>query len=314
MTYSLIARDPQTSEFGVAVQTHYFQVGTLAPWARSGVGAVAAQARGPAAHGHGRGQVEVRYGPLGLDLMEAGYTAKQALGALLQADLFADWRQVAMIDAGGTVAVHTGSRCVREAGDRTGNCFSAQGNMMATRAVWEAIAQGFERAKGPLAERMLEALEAGESEGGDLRGQQSAAMIVVAGVRTGQPWLDRRIDIRVDDSSQPLVELRRLLRLKRAYTTIEEAHGALAAGDRMQARALRQEALKIAPEAIELRFWSALDCAAAGDLDEAIVLLDGVVSEDHRWLEYLRRLPSTGWVESDVAATLEARIAARRGQ
>jgi len=307
MTYSLVARDAETGELGIAVQTHYFQVGTLVPWARSGVGAVAAQARGPGADGRGRGHVEVRYGPLGLDLMESGYSAEQALKALLTADPFADWRQVAMIDATGGVATHTGSRCVAAAGHRPGPGFSAQGNMMASDAVWGAIAAGFQSANGRLAERMLAGLEAGQAAGGDLRGQQSAALLVVAGTASGQPWLDRQVDIRVDDHTAPLVELRRLLRLRRAYTTLEAAHVALAKGDRPQAETLRSDVLRLAPEVSELRFWSALDSAAAGQLDQAVAILTELFAAEACWLEYMRRLPASGWLDRDLARLLEAR-------
>lgn len=308
MTYSIVARDHETGELGVAVQTHYFQVGTLVPWARSGVGAVAAQARGPGAGGRGRGHVEVRYGPLGLDLMEAGYNAQQALAAIAGVDSFADWRQVAMVDAAGTVAAHTGARCVRAAGHRIGAGFSAQGNMMASDAVWEAIAAGFEAATGPLAERMLAGLEAGQAAGGDLRGQQSAAMLVVAGKPSGQPWLDRLVDIRVDDHPAPLVELRRLLRLRRAYTMLEEAHVALGAGDRQTGEELRRGILALAPEVSELTFWTALDAAAAGEVDYAASLLIGLVKREACWLEYMRRLPDSFWLDADLARALEARI------
>lgn len=308
MTYSLVARDPKTGELGIAVQTHYFQVGTLVPWARSGVGAVAAQARGPGAGGRGRGHVEVRYGPLGLDLMEAGFSADRALNALLAADSFSNWRQVAMVDAAGNVAAHTGSRCIREAGHLIGSGLSAQGNMMATDAVWNAIAAAFQAAKGRLAERMLEGLEAGQAAGGDVRGQQSAAILVVAGKPSGQPWLDRLVDIRVDDHATPLVELRRLLRLRRAYAMLEDAHVALSNGDRQEAERLRQQVLQVAPEISELRFWSALDAAAAGQLDEAVRLLHDLVAKEKCWLEYMRRLPASNWLDRDLARALEARI------
>jgi uncharacterized Ntn-hydrolase superfamily protein len=312
MTYSIVARDLEAGEFGIAVQTHYFQVGLLVPWARSGVGAVAAQARGPGPHGHGRGQVEVRYGPSGLDLMQAGYTAAQALEALLTIDPFAEWRQVAIVDAQGSVAVHTGPRCVREAGHHFGNEFSAQGNMMASAAVWDVIGETFESTTGPLAERMLHALQAGQAVGGDLRGQQSAAILVMADKPSGQPWRDRRIDIRVEDHSQPLLELKRLLRIKRAYAKLEEAHLALANGNGSLARELRQEVLRLAPEMIELRFWSAVDSAAAGDFEEGVTLLGAVVVEDGRWLEYLRRLPDSNWLARDLVDKLEARVLASR--
>lgn len=311
MTYSLVARDPDTRELGVAVQTHYLGVGAMVPWARAAVGAIASQSRGPGMHGRGRGGVEGRYGALGLELLQTGVGARATLEALLVLDPFADWRQVAIVDARGGVAVHTGARCVRDAGHRIGEGFSAQGNMMSSSAVWEAIAGTFERSTGPLAERMLRALEAGQSAGGDLRGQQSAALLVVAGEASGQPWRDRSIDLRVEDHERPVAELQRLLRLKRAYVALEESHHALSSGDTSPARRLREEVLRLAPEMIELRFWCALDAAAAGDIDEGVARLREVIAEDGRWLEYLRRLPGSNWLPEGLAAELESQLAGR---
>lgn len=310
MTYSIIARDPVTGEMGVAVQTHTIQVGTLVPWARAGVGAVAAQSRGPGPGGHGRGPVELRYGPKGLDLMEAGYTPEQALHALRAIDEFGEWRQVAMVDATGRVAAHTGARCVQAAGHRSGDGYSAQANMMSSAAVWTAIAEGYEHASGPLAERLVAALDAGQRAGGDIRGQQSAAVVVVAAGASGQPWLDRTIDLRVDDHTEPVVELRRLLRLKRAYAALEQSSEALGRGASVQARQLREEAVSLAPEKTELRFWAALD-AALVDKDEALRLLSGVVAEDDRWLRYMQRLAESGWLDADLARELQRGVLRR---
>ena len=312
MTYSLIARDPDTHEFGVAVQTHHLAVGTMVPWARSAVGAIASQSRGPGIRGQGRGGVEGRYGALGLELLQTGVGARSALDALLVLDPFADWRQVAIVDADGDVAVHTGSRCVPEAGHHVGRSFSAQGNMMSSAVVWEAIGVTFERGKGPLAECMLDALQAGQSAGGDLRGQQSAALLIVAGKASGQPWRDRHIDLRVDDHKSPVAELQRLLRLKRGYLALEESHDALWNGDTGRSALLRDEVLRVAPEMIELRFWCALDAAVAGSVSEGVSRLREIIAEDAIWLEYLRRLRQSNWLPAELVAELESQLTEER--
>src|SRR2546421_12195950 len=212
MTYSIVARDQETGELGVAVQSHYFQVGPVVPWALAGVGAVATQS-----------MVNVSFGPLGLDYLKAGYTAGQALKALLAGDSEPRSRQVSIVDAAGNVATHTGAKCIPAAGHRTGDGFSVQANLMEKDTVWDAMAAAYSSAKAPLAERLLAALDAAEAEGGDIRGKQSAAMLVVTGNPTGHTWEDRIIDLRVEDAPDPLAELRRLLHIKRAYETDAQA-------------------------------------------------------------------------------------------
>src|ERR1700737_4704910 len=174
MTYSIVARDKETGELGVAVQSHYFQVGPVVPWALAGVGAVATQSH-----------VNHSYGPLGLDLMQAGYSAEQALAAVTAGDPQANVRQCAMVDAAGNVAAHTGSKCIPAAGHLTGDGFSVQANLMEKDTVWAAMADAYTTTDAPLAERMMAALDAAEAEGGDIRGQQSAAMLVVTATGTG---------------------------------------------------------------------------------------------------------------------------------
>ncbi len=210
-TYSIVARDPKTGELGVAVQSHWFAIGPLVPWAEAGVGAIATQSF-----------VDASYGKLGLDLMRAGRSAPDALKGLLAADSNRDVRQVAMIDATGKVAAHTGSKCIPAAGQYVGVDFSVQANLMLNDTVWPAMAKAFESARGDLAERLLTALEAAEAAGGDIRGRQSAALVVVSGKPTGKPWQDRVYDLRVDDHAAPVVELRRLVKLQRAYNLMNE--------------------------------------------------------------------------------------------
>jgi len=206
-TYSIVARDSTTGQLGVAVQSHFFSVGPIVPWAEPGVGAVATQSL-----------VDPAYGPLGLDLMRMGRTAPEALKALVSADKDAEVRQVAMVDAHGNVAVHTGKRAIYAAGHQTGVQYSVQANLMEKSTVWAAMSKAYESSTGDLAERMLAALEAAEAEGGDIRGRQSAAILIVGPKNTNRPWTwgDRLFELRVEDHPNPVVELRRLVTLQRA--------------------------------------------------------------------------------------------------
>ncbi len=296
MTYSIVARDPSTGELGVAVQSHYFQVGPTVPWARARIGAVATQSR-----------VEVRFGPLGLRLMAAGYPAERALAAVLSADREPEIRQLAMVDAAGGVAAHTGSNCIAEAGHRVGDGYSVQANLMLRATVWDAMAVAFEASSGPLPERLLAALEAAEGEGGDIRGRQSAAMLVVSGEPSGQPWVDRLIDLRVDDHPEPLHELARLLRLKRAYQAHNRAAQAHLAGDRGVAEAAEAEALGLAPELVEIRFWIGLRLVERGQRERARELLEPILRQEN-WRLLLPRLPGSGRLSSDTLAAVESLV------
>jgi uncharacterized Ntn-hydrolase superfamily protein len=300
VTYSIVARDKETREFGVAVQSHYFQVSPAVPWALAGVGAVATQS-----------QVNLAYGPLGLELLQAGYTAEQALKALTAGDPLADVRQCAIVDASGGVAAHTGSKCIPAAGHQLGDGFSCQANLMEKDTVWAAMTHAYTSTDAPLAERMMAALEAAEAEGGDIRGTQSAAMLVVTGSPTGRSWEDRIIDLRVEDASEPLPELRRLLRIKRAYIALSDADRLSDSGDKAASAARAQEAIKIAPEMAEIRFWTGLEMATNGDMDGGCELMATVVRDKGgRWVETLRRLVMVDRVPADVAKAIEARLAA----
>jgi uncharacterized Ntn-hydrolase superfamily protein len=207
-TYSIVARDPATGEMGVAVQSHWFSVGSTATWAEAGVGAIATQSF-----------TEPAYGPRGLELMRRGIAAPDALQQLVAKDAQRDGRQVAMVDAAGRVSAYTGSGAVAAAGHRVGREFSVQANMMANATVWPAMAAAFESTRGDLADGMLAALEAADKAGGDVRGRQSAAIVIVKATSTGRPWVgaDRLFDLRVDDHPRPVEALRRLIRLQRAY-------------------------------------------------------------------------------------------------
>ena len=299
MTYSIVARDPDTGELGVAVQSHYFQVGPVVPWARSGIGAVATQS-----------QVNVGFGPMGLELLQAGFTAEQALKALIAGDTSAESRQVAIVDAAGNVAAHTGPRCIPAAGHRTGDGFSCQANLMEKDTVWDAMCAAFTSTGGPLAERMMAALDAAEAEGGDIRGKQSAAMLVVSGTPTGRSWEDRVIDLRVEDAPDPLAELRRLLRLKRAFMTHFDGDRLEEGGDPEAARLKRAEGVRIAPEMVELKFWTGLDMAEKGDVDGGCALMADAVRKDRRWIETLNRLVAVDRLSAETARAVQARLAA----
>jgi uncharacterized Ntn-hydrolase superfamily protein len=297
MTYSIVARDKKTGEFGVAVQSHYFQVGPVVPWALAGVGAVATQS-----------QANISFGPLGLELMQAGYTAEQALKALIAGDPHAELRQLALVDAAGNVAAHTGSKCIPAAGHKLGDGFSCQANLMEKDTVWSAMAAVFESTNAPLADRMIAALDAAEAEGGDIRGRQSAAMLVVSGSGTGKPWEDRVIDLRVEDAPEPLVELRRLLHIRRAYDADSEADRHDEAGDAAAAAGKRREAFELAPENVELRFWAGVAMVTSGDLEGGSALIGEAVRQDGRWLETVRRLVLVDRVSAAQAAAIEARL------
>jgi uncharacterized Ntn-hydrolase superfamily protein len=300
MTYSIVARDKETGEFGVAVQSHYFQVSPAVPWALAGVGAVATQS-----------QVNISYGPLGLELLQAGYNAEQALTALTAGDPLANVRQCAIVDATGMVAVHTGAKCIPAAGHQVGEGFSCQANLMEKDTVWAAMAAAYTSTDAPLAERMMAALEAAEAEGGDIRGKQSAAMLVVAGRGTGKPWVDRVIDLRVEDAPEPLPELRRLLRIKRAYMAMGEADHLSDVGEKAAAKLKIEEAIRTAREMPEIRFWTGLEMATAGDMDRGCELIAEVISErGTRWLEVLHRLVAVERVSAELAQSIEARLAA----
>ena len=276
MTYSIVARDADTGELGVAVQSHWFSVGSIVAWARPGVGAVATQS-----------VAEPAYGPRLLERLAAGELPGDALRAELAADEEAEFRQVAVVDGEGRVAVHTGASCIEAAGQSAGEGFSAQANMMAAAGVWPAMAAAYEAADGPLERRLFAALEAAEREGGDLRGRQSAALVVVG--PEGEPWA-AKLDLRVEDSVEPLPELSRLLDLHDAYEFAGRADSLAAAGEHEEAARLYVAAAEAAPGSDELAFWAGLGLAAAGDLDRGAERVAELISADDRWRLLLERL------------------------
>lgn len=287
-TYSIVARDPSTGELGVAVQSHWFSVGPIVAWAEAGVGAVATQSF-----------VDPSYGKNGLDLMRAGKSAPDTLKELLAKDEARDVRQVAMIDAQGRVDAWTGKNDIQAAGHIVGQNFSVQANLMHNDRVWPAMSRAFERATGDLAERMMAALDAAQLAGGDIRGRQSAALIVVTGKATGLAWKDRTFDLRVDDSSEPLKELRRLLRLQRAYNHMNA--GDLAVEKKDNEGALREYAAaeKLVPNNAEMIYWHAVALVNMGRVDESLPLFRRVFVMDPNWRTLTPRLPKSGLLPND---------------
>ena len=287
-TFSIVARDPATGELGVAVQSHWFSVGPIVPWAEAGVGAVATQSF-----------VDPSYGKNGLELMRAGKSAPDTLKELLEKDEGRDVRQVAMIDAQGRVDAWTGKNDIQAAGHIVGKNFSVQANLMLNDKVWPAMARAFESAKGDLADRMLAALDAAQAVGGDIRGRQSAALIVVTGKPTGQAWKDRTFDLRVDDSPQPLVELRRLVRLQRAYNHMNA--GDLAVEKKDNEGALREygAAEKLVPNNAEMIYWHAVALVNMGRVEESLPLFRKVFAMDRNWITLTPRLPKSGLLPDD---------------
>ena len=280
-TYSITARDPANGEMGVAVASHYFAVGSVVPWAEAGAGAVATQAL-----------VEPAYGKLGLELMRAGKSAPDALGGLTARDAASAVRQVAMVDAEGRAAAHTGASAIAEAGHIIGDGFSVQANMMLRATVWPAMAATYRSAKGELIDRLLAVLDAAEAEGGDIRGRQSAAVLIVAGKSTGRWWSDTIFNIRVDDSPEPLVELRRLVSIARASTHMRRAQSALERGDRAALDREFEAASRLCGDNPEMRFWHAISLLAAGEIAEGFRLLREVAALDRNWITLALRLPA----------------------
>jgi uncharacterized Ntn-hydrolase superfamily protein len=287
-TYSIVAYDKKSGQIGVAVQSHWFSVGSLVSWAEPGIGAIATQSF-----------VEPSYGPLGLALLRTGKSATQALEGLVAADSDPEVRQVAMVDMQGRVAVHTGKLCIDAAGHYIGDGFSCQANMMEKNTVWQAMAMAFEKSKGELVDRMLLALEAAEKEGGDIRGKQSAAILVVSATPSGAPWRNRIFDLRVEDHINPLKELRRLVKVAKAYNHMNAGDEQLTKKNIRGALSEYSKAMKIYPNNPEMIFWPAVTLASSGKVDQSLPLFKKVFQQDRRWAELLKRLPKVGQFPKD---------------
>lgn len=283
-TFSIVARDSVTGEMAVGVQSHWFSVGALVPWGKSGVGVVATQSF-----------VNPAYGPKGLELMEKGKSSTVALKELVSKDEGKEFRQVAFLDASGRAAAFTGEKCVESAMHHVGDNFSVQANMMLNDDVIPAMKKAFnENSKLPLAERVVKALKAAQEAGGDIRGKQSAALIVVGANKVENSWEDKKIDLRVDDHPNPLVELERLLKVARAYEFMNKGDLAMEAGDVTDALLQYGKAEHLFPENLEMKFWKAVALANSKRLKEAIPVFKSIFAEDENWREMTLRLPASG--------------------
>jgi uncharacterized Ntn-hydrolase superfamily protein len=309
-TFSIVAFDPVTGEMGVAVQSHWFAVGGEVPWAEAGVGAVATQSF-----------IDPSYGPLGLGLMRAGRSAPDALHGLLMADAACGVRQVAMVDTQGRVATFTGAKDIQPAGGiagassggampiqcggqsggamMTGKNYAVQANLMSNDKIWPAMARAYESTKGDLAERILAALDAAQSVGGDVRGRQSAAILIVPAKGTGKPWQDYIFNLRVDDSAEPLKELRRLVTLQRAYNHMNAGDKAVELHDNPGALREYGAAEQLVPDNAEMIYWHAVALANMGRVDESLPLFKKVFAMDRNWADLTPRLPQSGLLPED---------------
>ncbi len=282
-TYSIVARDAATGDLGVAVQSHWFSVGSIVTWAEAGVGAIATQSF-----------VDPAYGPRGLELMKSGLSAEQALDALLLVDEGRDVRQVAFVDTSGRVAAHTGAKCIEAAAHHVGGGYSVQANMMLNDKVVPAMAKAYEETEGDLADRLMAALEAAQSVGGDIRGKQSAAMLIVKGESTRRQWADRVLELRIEDHPTPIAELHRLLGVHRAYEHMNAGDLAVEHDDLELAMAEYSQAAELLPGNVEVQYWAAVTLATSGKLDEAVPIFRTVFAADPNWVELTRRLVKPG--------------------
>jgi uncharacterized Ntn-hydrolase superfamily protein len=297
-TYSIVARDEKTGEKAVAVQSHWFSVGTAVSWGEAGVGVVATQSF-----------VNKSFGIRGLELIKQGKTAQEALQILLADDEGREVRQVAILDTKGNIAAHTGGKCIDYASHITGQNYSVQSNMMLGKDVCSAMAKSFEsNADKPLAERVLISMQAAEKAGGDIRGRQSAVILVFAGKSEGKPWDEKLIDLRVDDHNFPIVELERLLKLHRAYEWMNNGDLAVEKNDMAKAMECYNRAMQMFPQNLEFQFWTGITLANNGKVKEAIKILQKVYKKDKNWRELTRRLPKVGLLgvsEADLKELLK---------
>lgn len=282
-TYSIVAYDPVTGDMGVAVQSHWFSVGTVVSWGEAGVGVIATQSF-----------ANVSFGPRGLEMLKQGKSPKEVVDELLKTDEGRDFRQLAVLDAKGNAAAFTGEKCIQFAGNITEDGFSVQANLMANDRVWPAMAEAFKNSNGTLAERMLIALEAAESAGGDIRGRQSAALLVVRGKSTGKSWEDRLVDLRVDDSSEPLIELRKLLNVHRAYEHMNNGDIAVEKNDMETAMKEYSAAMEMFPDNLEMKYWTAITLANNGKFEIALPMLKDIFAKNKNWKELTPRLIPSG--------------------
>ena len=287
-TFSIVARDPQTGEMGVAVQSHWFSVGSIVAWGEAGVGVVATQSF-----------VNPSFGTRGLDLLKKGMTAQEVVELLISTDEGREMRQLAIVDSKGNSFAYTGSKCISEAGHFVGDGYSVQANMMLNNTVWNAMSKAFENTHGPLAERLVAALEAAQIEGGDNRGKQSACILVVKGKATGNLWEDRQIDLRVEDNLNPVNEIKRLLNIYRAYEHMNKGDLAVEKNDMKLAMDEYNAAMKMFPDNFEMKYWTAVTLANTGELEKSLPMFKEIFAEDKNWKELTKRLKPVGLLTVD---------------
>jgi uncharacterized Ntn-hydrolase superfamily protein len=271
-TYSIVARDPETGEMGVAVQSHWFSVGSIVAWGEAGVGVIATQSF-----------VNPSFGPRGLELMKKGMSAEESLDLLIASDEGREFRQLAILDVSGNVKAFTGNKCIEGAGHTVGSNYSVQANLMLNDRIWGVMSSAFEQTKGPLAERMIAAMEAAQNAGGDIRGQQSASILVVRGNSTGNLWEDRLIDLRVEDHPQPIDEIKRLLKVYRAYEHMNNGDVAVEKNDMELAMKEYSAAMSMFPDNLEMKYWTAITLVNVGELDKALPIFKEIFSKDENW-------------------------------
>ena len=288
-TFSIVARDPATGELGVAVQSRAFRAGAVVSYARAGVGAIATQAA-----------ANQTYGPRGLELLEMGLSPDEVVEHLTGSDPGRDRRQLAVIDAHGRVRAYTGSATSAWAGHIEGENFSAQGNILAGEAVVRAMAEAFESSDGPLAFRLMDALDAGEAAGGDARGKQAGGVLVVKPIGDSGRTSDRWVDVRVDDHAEPFRELRRLVNMSVSRIHSREARTLAAAGRFDEAVAAQQEAIAIVPGEDQLIYGLARLHARAGDAASAVAALEQAIGIDARWRELAASQADFDNIRNDV--------------
>jgi uncharacterized Ntn-hydrolase superfamily protein len=282
-TFSIVARDAQTGEMGVAVQSHWFSVGSIVAWGEAGVGVVATQSF-----------VNPSFGQRGLELLKAGKTANEVVDELIASDEGRDVRQLAIVDSKGNSFAYTGSKCISGAGHVVGDNYSVQANMMLNNTVWGEMSKAFENTKGQLAERLVAALEAAQNVGGDIRGKQSACLLVVKGEATGNLWEDRVIDLRVEDNPEPIDEIKRLLSVYRAYEHMNRGDLAVEKNDMKLAMDEYNAAMKMFPENLEMKYWTAVTLANTGEVEKSLPMFKEIFTADSNWKELTKRLPPVG--------------------
>lgn len=287
-TYSIVARDPNTGEMGVAVQSHWFSVGSIVSWGEAGVGVVATQSF-----------VNPSFGQRGLEMLKQGMTAQEVVDLLIASDEGRDFRQLAIVDAKGNSAAYTGSKCIPEAGHIVGDNYCVQANLMLSNLVWSEMSKAFESSDGPLAERLIAALEAAQNVGGDIRGQQSAAILVVKAEATGKLWEDRYIDLRVEDHPEPVKEIKRLLKVFRAYEHMNNGDLAVEKNDMKLAMEHYSAAMKMFPENLEMKYWTAVTLVNNNQLQEALPIFKEIFSADDNWRKLTPRLIKVGMLNAD---------------